>query len=267
MFDHSKFNCLENMHPRNDALTIVLGDTSFVARLIRACDWAHSFRFYSMRDDSAWQDLCRKNLDAEIRIIWCVKTHPFRDELELLRRLLSFLRAETIKFKLVYLSSFAVYQGRSSISESPVVKATSDYAKAKMACERFLRHVSDQAVGSAAITCLRLASFYDENHPGHGISPYVRWVNSVAPTDDLAFVFEAYGAGDLFESIDLGLKQKFGCFRTYDVVRVLKWADQHSSKPGLASFLMWRFFVPVGWIFHGLLPLRAQFLMRLFARN
>ena len=267
MFDHSKFNCLENMHPRNDALTIVLGDKSFVARLIRTCDCAHSFSFYSMRDESAWQDLCRKNLDMEIRVIWCIKTHPFWDELELLRRLLSFLRAETIKFKLVYLSSFAVYQGRSSISESPVVKATSDYAKAKMACESFLRQEVGQAVGLASITCLRLASFYDENYPGLGIAPYVRYVNRVAPTDDPAFVFEAYGVGDLIESIDLGLKQQIGCFRTYDVVRVLKWADQHSSKPSLASFFMWRVIVPVAWRFQELLPQRARFIIRLFARK
>ena len=254
------------MYLRTKLPVLVLGDSSFVARILLSGDFKRTISFFSMRDSDKWTAFCHTNRETGISIIWCIKTRPVDDEFQLLTQLINFLSGENIRFSLIYLSSFAVYKPRQRVSDPKCIGTISDYGRVKAQCENLLREVSDETSSAISVTCLRLASFYDQRFPNAGIAPYVAWVTRNFPAADPAFVFEAYGVDELLKSVGSALSQSrgFGC---YDVAQVISWAEQPCVKRRLSNTIFWKLLIPLGWLVQRVLPVRLRVFLGLFARR
>lgn len=242
---------------------LVLGDSSFIASIIRSEIKLSAGMYASMRQNN-WKSFCLSQRENLISIIWCIKTSPFDDEHRLLKSLMAFLEAEQIRFKLIYLSTFAVYKIRKLVSAPRVIGPNSKYGKTKLVCEiEISKRLRDGHFFGGAVV-LRLSSFFDEGCE-KGIYRYVKFIEKFFGPPSDCFVLESYAADDLLNSIHKVLRQDQSCqFSAHDVCVQRDWPNSvFSTRKSWLGSIFWSILVPLLWRYSWLIPPRLRKLLSL----
>ena len=246
---------------------LLLGDTSFIATILRTSPISESIYFCSMRDQAEWERFCLLNKKVGVSIIWCIKTKTCHDEINLLRQCFDFLGQTAVPYKFIYLSSFAVYRQNKRVSENRVIEPATSYGKMKLACESFLSNVVHETAGPSNVICLRLSSFYDQCCTESGVTPYVTYISENFPCADSKFVFECYGKDELIQSVSEALctRDDFPRYSVQDVFQVINWSALGSGNKKLTGVLFWKLGIPLAWVLVSILPERLRRFLGLFA--
>ena len=256
----------EAMRTQVNSPILLLGDTSFIATILRTSPFSESIYFCSMRDHVEWKRFCLVNKEIGVSIIWCIKTKNCHDEINLLRQCFDFLGQTLVPYNFIYLSSFAVYRQGKRVSENRVIEPTSNYGKIKLACESFLSNVVLETALSNKVICLRLSSFYDQCCADSGITPYVTYISENVPCTDSKFVFECYGKDDLMQSVSeaLSTRDDLPQYSVQDVYHVIKWSALGSGNQTLRGVVFWKLVIPLAWMLVRILPGRLRRFLGLF---